>query len=224
MNKKHLAYIVLGMVLLGTIATLSISMVAAQDGGTIEIGGDQANRFQNQGEMTYRFQHRTRIRINSSQDVTLNMNCDALGIGDRGFSLDIETEQEYEMNMTCVRDQEQLGIQNGSTIRNQHRHQVRNNFAIQIECSEEQLHARIGMEMTRGEAIRASWAYYDEAAEEWVEVESTYEDGMLVAETDHFSIWTIVDAGSLIGLWVGIGVGVVALGAIAAILIRKKRL
>ena len=212
------------MVLVGVIATLSISMVAAQGGDYDEIGGDQANKFQNQGEITYRFQHRTRVRINSSHDVELNMNCDSMGIGDRGFSLDIETDGEYEMNMTCVRDQEQLGIQNGSTIRNQNRHQVRNNFAAQIECSAENLKARIGMEMTRGEAIRASWAYFDEDTEEWVEVESSYEDGMLVAETDHFSVWTIVEGGSLTLLWVGIGVGVVAIGAIAAILIRKKRM
>jgi hypothetical protein len=128
------------------------------------------------------------------------------------------------MNMWLVRDQDRLGIQNGSTIRNQNRHQVRNNFAAQIQVNlTSAFQARIGMEMTRGDALRASWAYFAEDTQEWVEVDSSYEDGMLVAETDHFSVWTIVESPSLTLLWVGIGVGIVAIGAIAAILIRKKR-
>ena len=224
MNKKHIAYIVLGMVLLGTIATLSISMVAAQGDSEIQTGDQWQGQQDGNGEQYYRFQSRTRIRINSSQNVNLNMNCDGMGIGDRTFSIDVETDHEYNMSMNCVRDQEQLGIQNGSTVRNQHRHQVRNNFAARIECDAENFTARIGMEMSRGDAIRASWAYFDEDAEEWVEVESSYEDGMLVAETDHFSVWTITEGASLTGLWIGIGVGVVAIGAIAAIMIRKKRM
>ncbi len=92
----------------------------------------------------------------------------------------------------------------------------------------ETVRTRIGMEMTRGDATRGSWAYYDEPTNEWVEVESSYEDGMLVAETDLIAAstttWTITESASLAGLWVGIGVGVVALGALGAILIRKKRM
>ena len=91
----------------------------------------------------------------------------------------------------------------------------------------ETVRTRIGMEMTRGDATRASWAYYDEPTNEWVEVESSYEDGMLVTDTElttTASIWTITEGASLTGLWIGIGVGVVALGALGAILIRKKRI
>ena len=224
MNKKFITYLVLGTILLGTIATLSASLVVAQGGSEIQTGDQWQGQQDGNGEQYYRFQMQTRIRVNASHNIrNLSMNCDGLGIGDRTFSIDVETEQEFNMSMNCVRDQDQLGIQNGSTIRNQHRHQVRNNFAVQIECSEENLHARLGMEMTRGDALRASWAYFDEDTDEWVEVESSYEDGMLVAETDHFSVWTIVEGGSLTGLWIGIGVGVVAIAALAAILIRKKR-
>ena len=226
MNKKYIAYVVLGMVLLGTIATLSISMVAAQDDDVI-VGQDQYQTHQGQGEKTYRFRQRTRVRINASHNVNLNMNVDALDIGDRTFSLDMEADHEFDMNMWAVRDQDRLGLQNGSTIRNQHRHQIRNDFAVQMQVNET-VRTRIGMEMTRGDATRGSWAYYDEPTNEWVEVESSYEDGMLVAETDLIAAstttWTITESASLAGLWVGIGVGVVALGALGAILIRKKRM
>jgi hypothetical protein len=225
MNKKYIAYIVLGMVLLGTIATLSISMVSAQGGTEIQTGDQWQGQQDGNGEQFYRFQQRTRVRINSSQNVHLNMSVEAMNIGDRTFSLDIDAEEEFEMNMWLVRDQDRLGVQNGSTIRNQNRHQVRNNFAAQIQVNlSSTFQARIGMEMTRGDALRASWAYFDDGTDEWVEVESSYEDGMLVAETDHFSVWTIVESPSLLGLWIGIGVGVVAIGAIAVILIRKKRM
>ncbi len=221
MNKKYIAYAVLGMVLLGTIATLSISMVAAQ--GDVEVNQNQYTiQQQAQEEVNYRFRNRTRLRIQSQEQVNLNMDCDAMNIGDKTFSIELESDGEATLTMTCRREATQLGVQAGALIRNQNRHQIREGFAIGLEC-EEMTRARIGMEMTRGEAIRASWAYFDEATEEWVEVASSYEDGMLVAETDHFSVWTIVNGGSLVLLWVGIGVGVVALGAIAAILIRKKR-
>ncbi|MHA1110179.1 MAG: hypothetical protein ACTSRE_03715 [Promethearchaeota archaeon] len=228
MNKKHIAYIVLGMVLLGTIATLSISMVAAQDDDVI-VGQDQFQTHQGQGEKTYRFRQRTRVRINASQNLNLNMSIEALEIGDRTFSLDMESESghEWDMNMWAVRDQDRLGLQNGSTIRHQHRHQIRNNFAVQMQVNET-VRTRIGMEMSRGDATRASWAYYDEPTNEWVEVESSYEDGMLVADTELIAAstttWTITESASLTGLWVSIGVGVAGLGALGAILIRKKRM
>jgi hypothetical protein len=223
MNKKYIAYAVLSMVLLGTIATLSLSLVAAQGPDTVAVPGDHHETQQGAGEKEYIFQARTRVRIMTNYQLRLNMSVDAMGIGDRGFYLEIESDGDMDMNMTCVRDQEQLGVQNGTLVRNQYRHQVRNNFAARLQINKTEFNARIGMEMTRGDAIRASWAYYDEGEAQWVEVPSSYEDGMLVAETDHFSIWTIVEGGNLTLLWVGIGVGVVAIGAIAAILIRKKR-
>ena len=132
MNKKQIAYVVLGMVLLGTIATLSISMVAAQGPDTIEVGGDQYQTQQGAGEKEYRFQARTRLRIMTSHQLQLNMSVDSMGIGDRGFYLEVESDGDMEMNMTCVRDQEQLGVQNGTLVRNQYRHQVRNNFAARL--------------------------------------------------------------------------------------------
>ncbi len=230
MNKKYIAYAVLGLVLLGTIATLSISMVAAQDDDDVIVGQDQYQTHQGQGEKTYRFRQRTRVRINASQNVNLNMSIEALEIGDRTFSLDMESESghEWDMNMWAVRDQDRLGLQNGSTIRHEHRHQIRNNFAVQMQVNET-VQTRIGMEMTRGDATRGSWAYLDEAENEWVEVESSYEDGMLVADTTlaagSITTWTITESSSLTGLWIGMGVaGVIGLSVLGAILIRKKRM
>ncbi|MBN2155491.1 MAG: hypothetical protein JW776_05575 [Candidatus Lokiarchaeota archaeon] len=223
MNKKYISYIVLGMVLLGTIATLSTSIVAAQ--GDIEVGQDKyQTKLQAQTQATYRFRARTRVRVNSSADVNINIDCDANNIGDKTFSIDIlNATREFELNMTLRRDQEQLGVQNGSTIRNQHRHQIRVGFAIQID-SNMSVKARLGMEMTQGDADRLSWAYFNEDTEEWVEVESSYEDGMLVTETEHFSVWTITESNTLsAGLWVLIGFGIASVAVLPVILNRKKK-
>ena len=57
-------------------------------------------------------------------------------------------------------------------------------------------------------------------------VKSSYEDGMLVAETDLVgtSIWIITEGINLTGLWIGIGVEIVVLGTLGAILLQKKRM
>ncbi|MHA1585497.1 MAG: hypothetical protein ACTSXK_10245, partial [Promethearchaeota archaeon] len=38
----------------------------------------------------------------------------------------------------------------------------------------------------------ATWAYYDEQSQEFVAVETTYENGELIANSDHFSVWTVL--------------------------------
>jgi len=214
---------VLGIFLLGAIVTFSATLVAAQ--GDVEIGGNMHQvKQQAQVQVTYRFRQRTRLRVNSSAPVQLKMDCDAMNIGDRIFDLAIlNATEDIALNMTCRQNEEELGVQNGSLVRNRVRAQVRTGFCIQIECNLT-VRARIGMEMTQGEATRASWAYFDDETDEWVAVESTYEDGMLVATTDHFSVWTVVD-GSVIGagLWAVIGASLVAVAALTAILIRKKK-
>ncbi|MBN2154626.1 MAG: hypothetical protein JW776_01095 [Candidatus Lokiarchaeota archaeon] len=223
MNKKYIAYLVLGIFLIGAVATLSASMVAAQ--GDVEVGQNTYQIKQQAGEeYTYRFRMRTRLRINSSAPVDLNMDVDALNIGEHTFSIRVlNATQEIEMNMTCKQNTYELGIQNGSTFRYQERNQVRSGFAIQIQTNMT-VKARIGFEMTQGEARRANWAYFDEGTEEWVAVESSYEDGELVAETEHFSVWTIAESNIIsAGIWAVIGVGIVAVTALAVILIRKKK-
>ncbi len=152
------------------------------------------------------------------------MNCDAVNIGEKTFSIQIKNAtQKFEMNMSCQENAYELGIENGSLFQSQEKSQVRNGFAIQIQANIS-VQAKLGMEMTQGEAERASWAYFDEDAEVWVTVESEYVDGELVCETDHFSIWTIAEINTIsAGFWTIIGVGVFSIVALAAILIRKKK-
>jgi hypothetical protein len=222
MNKKLLTYFLLSMVAIGIVTTLSLSMVTAQ--GDVEVNSNMYQVQQQAGETyTYRFREQTRLRVASSANVSVDMDCDAMNVGDKLFSVELtNATDDVELTMTCRREETQLGVQAGALIRNRNRYQIRTGFAIGLETNYT-VKARVGLEMTRGEAIRASWAYFDDTTDEWVPVASSYQDGMLVADVDHFSVWTIVE-GDLLGLWIGIGVGGAAIIAVVAILlIRKKR-
>lgn len=221
MNKKFVSFLVLGMVMFGVIATFSATFTVAQ--GDVEINSNMlATQLQAGEEATYRFRERTRIRINSSAPVDVNVDCDAMNVGEYMFAIQLQNAlQNIELSMTCRQDGQSLGAA-GAQVQAKNQFQVRNGFAMQIQTNYT-VQARIGLEMTRGEAIRASWAYYEDTTDEWVPVQSSYRDGMLVADVDHFSIWTIVE-GSTTWIWVSVGVGGAAVLAIAAILIfRKKR-
>ncbi len=221
MNKKLVSYLVLGMFLFGVMATLSATLVVAQ--GDVEVNSNMHQvQLQAGEEATFRFRERTRLRINSSAPVDVDMDCDAMNVGEYMFSVELKNAVgDVELSMTCRKDGTSLGA-SGVMVQAQNRFQVRNGFAIQLHTNYT-VQARIGLEMTRGEAIRASWAFYDDGTDEWVPVASSYQNGMLVADVDHFSTWTIVEGGTA-WIWVTVGVGGAAVLAIAAIFIfRKKR-
>ena len=214
------SYLVLGMVLFGVIATLSATLTVAQ--GDVEVNSNMHTVQLQAGEQaTYRFRERTRIRINSSAPVDVDMDCDAMNVGEHMFAVQLQNAvQNIELTMTCRQDGQALGA-TGAMVQAQNRFQVRNGFCIRIQTNYT-VQARIGLEMTRGEAIRASWDYYEDSTDEWVPVASSYQDGMLVADVDHFSTWAIVE-GSTTWIWISVGVGGAAIIAIAAILIVKKK-
>jgi len=223
MNKKLISYLVLGIVIFGTVASLSTSLVIAQ--GDVDVNSNMYHITQQaQEQVTYQFRNQTRIRVNSSAPVEVDMDCDAMNVGEKLFSIELtNATEDISLEMTCRQVETQLGVQAGALVRNQNRYQIRAGFAIQIQTNQT-VRARVGLEMTRGDALRASWAYFDDATDEWVPVASSYQNGLLVAETDHFSVWTIVEGGMATVWWIVIGVGVVSVLSLVVILaVRKKR-
>ena len=131
------------------------------------------------------------------------------------------------MTMTCREEQIQLGLQKGSTFRTRERHRYRyeEGFCLQIQCSGT-CDAKLKIQATN-QNRNGEWAYYDEADEEWVTVPTTIEDGYLVAETDHFSYWTILipEADNTLWIYIGVGAAVIGVAVIAVVLViyQKKR-
>jgi hypothetical protein len=172
----------------------------------------------------FQFRNRTRLRFNASVNLELNAECEALRIGDREFIIEIEGENDLQMNMTCTREEEQLGLMMGSThrIRNRNTYRYQEGFICSIECNGTMLQARLRIQATNQNRL-GQWAYYDEATEEWVTVPTTVIDGYLTAEVDHFSTWTILMPDYTV-LIVGVIIGVVAaLIVIASVIYIRKR-
>ena len=172
-------------------------VAATPSGPDAEVPGNTyANRIQAHNGTMVQFQNRTRIRINNSVDVDVDIDVDAMDIGDQEFYLEIGSpEGDLQLAMVCRRDEIQLGVQEGKTIRNRNRNQYRLNdesFMVQLQANRTTIEAKLGLVMSEEEAVKSEWAYFHEGDDEWVPVASYYQNGMLVAETDHFSVWGII--------------------------------
>jgi len=175
-------------------------------------------------EVMLRFMLQTRLTFISDVDLEVNIDCDASAIGVKDFVLEVNGSGPLLMNMTCTEEQKELGLLNGHTyqIRNRNRYLYQERFCIQINCNGT-CDAKLKIQVNNQNRL-GQWAYYDEDSQEWVSVPTTIEDGYLVAETDHFSYWTVLipqpDNTILIIVSIGGSLGIIA---IVLVLIFRKR-
>jgi len=196
---------------------------------SMEINGNSIQtKLQSNNGTTYRFRNRTQLTINSSVNLQLRIECEALEIGVKDFVLEFEADSELEMNMTCNEEQAELGLTLGNTTqaRNRNRYRFQEGFCISLECNGTFTKARLKIQVTSQNRL-GTWAFYNHSTNEWVTVNTIVENGYLVAETNHFSTWTIlipdmaIDYTPFIIIGVGIITGVIIL--VAVIYYKKKR-
>ncbi|MHA1661604.1 MAG: hypothetical protein ACTSUT_21120 [Promethearchaeota archaeon] len=216
----------IGLILFLIIFSMYTSIFAlAGEGGTKNIAVNQnhvRNTVKANVKTAFRFQEKTQVSIESDVDVDANIKCDANEIGNKNFELEINGDKKFSMTMTCKMEETQLGLMNGSTVRARHinRYIYKEGFVASIESSE-QVSALLKIQANNNNA-GGTWAYYDEATEEWVPVATSLQDGYLVCQTDHFSTWTILVPEIDIALILIVGLlSVIAL--IAIVVIIKKR-
>ncbi|MFX1388662.1 MAG: hypothetical protein ACFE9Z_01195 [Promethearchaeota archaeon] len=181
-------------------------------------------RIEAHNEVMFRFMMQTRLTFMTNVDLEVNIDCDASAIGVKDFILEVNGSGPLLMNMTCTEEQAELGLMNGFTyqIRNRYRYLYQEGFCVQIKCNgtcDAQLKIQSNIRNRNGQ-----WAYYDENSEVWETVPTTLEDGYLVAETDHFSYWTILipQPDSTVIIVASIG-GIIGLIVVASLLISRKR-
>lgn len=173
----------------------------------------------------YRFRQRTQLTFHANVNLDLNMDCEALQIGVKDFVVEIDGDHDLQMNMTCTREEEQLGLQMGNTyrIRNRNMYQYQEGFCCYIECNGTFLQARIRIQANNQNRI-GTWAYYNEATSEWVSVPTTIEDGYLTATVDHFSYWTVlIPDNTSLYIIIGVSGAVAAAVVIVGFVYYKKR-
>ncbi|MHA1933556.1 MAG: hypothetical protein ACW96X_13510 [Promethearchaeota archaeon] len=225
---KKINKILVGLFAFSMLFTLfSTNYVMATGESTVEISGDAVQtQIQANNQVTFTFRQRTQLRFNSTVDIDVNINCDALRIGVKTFEIEIECDQDMQMNMTCTEEQAELGLLKGNTyqIRNQNRYRYQEGFCLLIQCNyTNQFQAKLKIQATNENRL-SSWAYYDETSEDWIAVPTTVEEGYLIAETDHFSYWTVLSLEPEDNFMIYIGlIGLIGIIAIISVVYLKKR-
>jgi hypothetical protein len=223
---KKISKILLGVFTFAILFSIfNANSVLAVGETNINVNGDTIQtQIQANNRVMFTFRQRTRLTWNSTVDIDVNIDCEALRIGVKYFEIEIEAERNLTMNMICTEEQIQLGLIKGYTyrIRERHRFQYQEGFCASIQCNDS-CQAKLKIQATN-QNRNGNWAYYDETSEEWVAVPTTIENGYLVAETDHFSYWTILipEADTTLMIVISIG-GIIGVIAIVSMVYLKKR-
>jgi len=213
---------ILGILLIGSYSFMTLA--SAQEPVNTQVN---QNRYQGSiaGNETHQFTFRNRFQfqLRTNATVDLDMDVDVDGVGDRNFQLELNTQENVQLQIRINASDENLGLTDGNRIqaKNQNRYQYQAQFRVNLTCNGS-VNANLSINTNDP---NAEWAYFDEENEEWITVESTYQDGVLTAETNHFSVWTVLtpeeDATSSIPGYTLIGLGLI--GSIIALLIITKK-
>lgn len=193
------------------------------------VTGNKAQQKVQAGERyTFQFREKTNVSINTDVAVDADVECDADNIGKKNFEVEVDGDEDLKMKMICTENQTELGLQKGNTYqaRNRNRYRYQEGFCAQVEVEGEFTQAKLKMAYG-SDNQNAQWAYYNETTKEWVTVPTQKQDGYLVAETTHFSTWTLLvpEQGSTIDGFPIISLGLASLAALGviAIIIKKKK-
>jgi len=202
-------------------------VAAASDDEQVNI--DDGNRLQHQvsanNRIRFRFEKETKITFEANKPANVDIKCDGDRIGDKDFEIEVESDKAFNMTMRCKEEQYEKGLMKGNTVqvRNRIRHRYQEGFVVDIDSTGD-IEAKLRIK-ENDDNRGGTWAYYDEADEEWKAVETESNNGYLECETDHFSTWTILvpEIDMTLLIIVGIGIGAAVLLGIAIIIILKRR-
>ncbi|NVM19574.1 MAG: hypothetical protein HWN80_17865 [Candidatus Lokiarchaeota archaeon] len=127
--KKNVSKVLLSAFSLLIIFTLIGSINVAAGGPpdqTIEVQGDTIQTQLQSNERTkFCFRERTSLTICSNVGLELDINCEALKIGEKDVAIEVEGDGNLKMTMTCTREETQFSLMNGSLNRVRNRNSYR---------------------------------------------------------------------------------------------------
>ncbi|MHA1618075.1 MAG: hypothetical protein ACTSVZ_02265, partial [Promethearchaeota archaeon] len=197
-SKTVFSFMILSFLALGMIMTTPSVVALEGDLAVMEnqyqgtIAGNETNQFHFRNQVNFQ------LRTNVSMDLDLDVDCDQLR--DLNLTLDLNTTEDRDLTIIASGDRSELGLMKGNIVqtRNEYTHsyayaeayQYKEGVVLDLELDGAgSMQAKLGI--ATGDTL-ATWAYYDESNYEFVAVQSTYENGYLYADTDHFSIWTVL--------------------------------
>ncbi|TKJ24160.1 MAG: hypothetical protein CEE43_00320 [Promethearchaeota archaeon Loki_b32] len=137
---KKFGKIVLSAFTLMMVFTLMMSINVNATGHPdeiVEVPGDSIKtQLQSNIMTTFRFRERTQLTLYANVDLDLDINCEALRIAEKDFMIEIEGGHHLKLTMTCTREENQLGLMDGNTmrVRNRNTYRYLEGFCISIEC------------------------------------------------------------------------------------------
>ena len=122
--KKKISMVLLSaftmLIVLSLIGSINVTAVETPD-QTIEVQGDTIQtQLQSNLRTMFWFRETTRLTVHANIGLDLDINCEALRIGDKDVIIEIEGSGDLRMTMTCTSEEAQLGLLDGSL------HRVRN--------------------------------------------------------------------------------------------------
>ena len=119
--KKNFSKVLLSVftmvIVLSVIGSINVTAVETPD-QKIEVQGDAIQtQLQSNVRTMFCFPEGTRLTVCANIDLELDINCEALRIGDKDVIIEIEGDDDLRMTMTCTREEAQLGLMNGSLLR-----------------------------------------------------------------------------------------------------------
>jgi hypothetical protein len=139
--KKSISRILLSgimvLIVLSLVSSLNVRADEPPD-QTIKVQGNAIQtQLQSNNRIMFCFQERTRLTICANVGLELDINCDAMGIGEKDVILEVEGDNDLRMTMTCTREEVQLGLMNGSLhrVRNTSTYRYLEGFCIALKSS-----------------------------------------------------------------------------------------
>jgi CYTH domain-containing protein len=151
---------------------------------TGSVQGNETNQFQ--------FQNQFEFQLQTNSSVEIDIGCDSDNVQAKNMEMKLNTSENTKLQVRINNSNSELGLQNGSMVQTQNQNQYKFMEGVVFNFttnSSDPLQAQIRYQMTEQ---NCTWAYYDETQGKFITVQSRYENGYLVADTDHFSIWTIL--------------------------------
>ena len=127
--KKNFSKVLLSavtmLIVLSLIGSFNVRAVETPD-QTIKVQDDAIQtQLQSNVRTMFCFRERTRLTVCANIGLELDINCEALKIGDKDVIIEVEGDDDLKMAMTCTREEAQLGLMNGSLHRVRSRNMYR---------------------------------------------------------------------------------------------------
>jgi hypothetical protein len=180
------------------------------------------------------FKNKFMLQVQANSSMNLAVECDVDAVGERNFSLALNSSNQAadsQLKIQIMANNSAVNMSDGVKLqaKNGNTYEFKNKYMMNVTLNgTDQLRATLRVDCNNE---NSTWAYLDEVTGEWVTQPSMIQDGELVCETDHFSLWTVLDLvpaedgvaddGSTIDGYSILGI-LSALGIMGAVIIKKR--